>query len=75
VTAAPTQLSATWSVARESERAVAMAYLGVGAVLVYLVLFDQGQASDIVLGPLFGQHNVLHELFHDGRHLANAPCH
>ena len=59
----------------DAERALAVAYLSIGVVLVYLVLFDQGSVSDVVLGPLLGHHNVLHELFHDGRHLANAPCH
>jgi len=59
----------------DAERALAFAYLSIGVVLVYLVLFDQGSVSDVVLGPLLGHHNVLHELFHDGRHLANAPCH
>jgi hypothetical protein len=75
VTSTLAQLPLTRVVARRSDRVVALAYLAVGGFLIYLVLFDQGQVSDIVLGPLFGQHNLLHELFHDGRHLANAPCH
>lgn len=60
---------------RWGERLTAAAYFGFGTCLLYLVLFDQGQVSNVVLGSLLGHQNVLHEFFHDGRHLANAPCH
>jgi hypothetical protein len=61
--------------ARWGQGLTAAAYAGFGTFVLYLVLFDQGQVSDVVLGSLFGHQNVLHEFFHDGRHLANAPCH
>jgi|RhiMetdeSRZDD1v2_1073273.scaffolds.fasta_scaffold06850_5 hypothetical protein len=48
-----------------------MAMLAVAAGLVWLVAFDNGQASAMV------DHtgNFLHEFFHDSRHLSGAPCH
>lgn len=63
------------AVAGRSDQLAVAFYLAIGVLLLYLVLFDQGQVSDAVVGPLLGQHNLLHEFFHDGRHLANAPCH
>jgi hypothetical protein len=60
---------------RWGEGLTAAVYFGFGAFLLYLVLFDQGQVADVVLGSVLGHQNVLHEFFHDGRHLANAPCH
>jgi hypothetical protein len=38
---------------------------------LWLVAFDNGQASAMV--DTTG--TALHELFHDGRHLMGAPCH
>jgi Probable cobalt transporter subunit (CbtB) len=70
--AAPTLPSSS---VRWGEGLTAAVYLGFGTFLLYLVLFDQGQVSDVVLGSVLGHQNVLHEFFHDGRHLANAPCH
>ena len=29
----------------------------------------------LLLGSNAVQHNLLHEFFHDGRHLGNVPCH
>jgi len=57
------------------ERITAGVYLLTGALVVYLVMFDQGQAFELLLGSNVLQHNLLHELFHDGRHLGNVPCH
>jgi hypothetical protein len=57
------------------ERVTAAAYLAVGALVLYLAMFDQGQVLELLLGSNIAQHNVLHELFHDGRHLNNVPCH
>ena len=75
-------LAAAWrpspvqrGIVRWAEGLTAAAYFGFGTFLLYLVLFDQGQVSDVVLGSVLGHQNVLHEFFHDGRHLANAPCH
>jgi putative cobalt transporter subunit CbtB len=36
-------------------------------LVLWLVVFDQGQVSRAG--------NLLHELMHDGRHLFGAPCH
>jgi hypothetical protein len=47
----------------------------IGATLLYLVLFDQGAVLTVVFGVTTGRGNLLHEFFHDGRHLWNAPCH
>jgi putative cobalt transporter subunit CbtB len=38
---------------------------------LWLVAFDNGQAS----AALDSTGTALHELFHDGRHLLGAPCH
>jgi hypothetical protein len=57
------------------ERVTAACYLALGALVVYLVMFDQGQALELLLASNLAQSNALHELFHDGRHLGNVPCH
>lgn len=36
---------------------------------VYFIGVDEGMIS------MFGKGTVLHELFHDGRHLLGFPCH
>jgi Probable cobalt transporter subunit (CbtB) len=63
------------AVAGIDERLTATAYLLVGALVIYLVMFDQGQLLTLLLGSNAVQHNLLHEFFHDGRHLGNVPCH
>jgi hypothetical protein len=40
-------------------------------VVLWLVTFDNGQASAMVDST----GTALHELFHDARHLSGAPCH
>ncbi|HJU47452.1 MAG TPA: CbtB-domain containing protein [Gaiellaceae bacterium] len=57
------------------ERITATLYMAVGALVVYLVMFDQGQVIALLLGSNIVQHNLLHEFFHDGRHLGSVPCH
>jgi hypothetical protein len=61
--------------ARASDRLLGSLFCLTGALLVYLVLFDQGAAISVLLGATAGRENLLHEFFHDGRHLWNAPCH
>ncbi len=56
------------------ERLTAVLFLAAGAVLVYLVLFSEGRPLEALLAAA-SQQNYLHELFHDGRHFANVPCH
>ena len=49
----------------------AWAVLALAASLVWLITFENGQLLD-----LLGQSRTLmHELFHDGRHLLGVPCH
>jgi len=47
------------------------ALLALTATVVWLVAFDNGQAS----AALDHTGTFLHEFFHDGRHLSGAPCH
>ena len=63
------------AVSGASGRLVATGFLAVGALIVYLVLLDQGAAAAVLFGSTAGNENVLHEHFHDGRHLLGAPCH
>ena len=48
-----------------------LATLALAATIIWLVGFDNGQAS----AALDSTGTALHELFHDGRHLLGAPCH
>ena len=57
------------------ERITATGYLALGLAIAYLVMFDQGQAQELLLGSNVLQHNLVHEFFHDGRHLGSVPCH
>ena len=63
------------AVSGASGRLIATGFLAVGALIVYLVLLDQGAAAAVLVGSTAGNENVLHEHFHDGRHLLGAPCH
>ncbi len=45
-----------------------------GMTLLFLLAFDQGQALGGMLGVSSGK-NLLHEFFHDGRHLFGFACH
>ena len=65
---------ASGTLARTSDRLLGSLYLVTGALLCYLVLFDQGAALSVFFSTA-GRENLLHEFFHDGRHLWNAPCH
>jgi hypothetical protein len=69
------RVPATSAVPRVSDQLVATTFLLTGAFLLYLVLFDQGAALALVVGPGSWRSNFLHEFFHDGRHLWNAACH
>lgn len=50
---------------------VLLALLAFAAGLVWLVGFDNGQMTS----ALDSTGTFFHEFFHDGRHLAGAPCH
>jgi len=53
------------------------AWVGIGllAMLLLAVGYEQGLLIQLVLGGAADSSNVLHELFHDGRHLLGFPCH
>ena len=57
------------------DRLLGVVFLAAGGLIVYLVLFDQGAAAAVLFGSTAGNENLLHEFFHDGRHLRGAPCH
>lgn len=59
--------------ARVGDRALALTYMLIGSVLVYLVMFDQGAAMSLFLSS--SSPNYIHELLHDSRHITAAPCH
>jgi Probable cobalt transporter subunit (CbtB) len=44
-------------------------------LLVALVAFDQGALAGLATDALSGSGGVLHEFFHDARHLLGVPCH
>ncbi|MBM3677457.1 MAG: CbtB-domain containing protein [Actinobacteria bacterium] len=60
--------------ARVADQVLAAGFMVAGAAILYLVLFDQGTAAALISTSAAHQ-NLFHELFHDGRHLASAPCH
>lgn len=46
------------------------------AVFAYLVVaFDQGAIGALLTERLADSGGVLHEFFHDARHLLGVPCH
>jgi hypothetical protein len=75
VSAVSLRVATSGALARVSDRVLAGLFILTGAVLLYLVLFDQGAALAVIVGVTSGRENLLHEFFHDGRHLWNAPCH
>jgi hypothetical protein len=75
MSAASLRIATSQTLARAPDRLLGAFFCLTGATLLYLVLFDQGAALTIVLGATTGRGNLLHEFFHDGRHLWNAPCH
>jgi hypothetical protein len=49
--------------------------VGLLALLLIGVGYEQGLLVQLVLGGAGDTGNLLHELFHDGRHLLGFPCH
>jgi len=45
------------------------------AAVLYLVAFDQGSVASLITTRLMESGGVLHEFFHDARHLLGVPCH
>jgi hypothetical protein len=63
-----------WTVARADDRLVGLMLIGIGAFLLFLVLFADGALIAVALG-IGSEPGPLPELLHDGRHLRGAPCH
>ena len=53
----------------------ALASLLLVAGVLYVVAFDQGTLASLVTTRLLESGGVLHEFFHDARHLLGVPCH
>jgi hypothetical protein len=68
-------LTASLRVARVDDRVLGAFFMMTGAFLVYLVMFSQSDLLAALVGAGAAHQNYLHEFFHDGRHLFNAPCH
>jgi hypothetical protein len=49
--------------------------VGLLALMLVAVGYEQGVLVQLVLGGAADTSNLLHELFHDGRHLLGFPCH
>ena len=43
--------------------------------LSYLVAFDQGAIASLITDRMLASGGILHEFFHDARHLLGVPCH
>lgn len=56
------------------ERVLPAVMILAGMTLLFLLAFDQGQVLGGLLGVSSGK-NLLHEFFHDGRHLFGFACH
>jgi hypothetical protein len=44
-------------------------------MLFFTLLLDQGQTLSLIQGQIAYQQQLIHELVHDARHTAAAPCH
>lgn len=53
----------------------AVAALALALLMLYLVAFDQGAVGLRLTGAMAEDGGVLHEFFHDARHLLGVPCH
>ena len=57
------------------ERTLPSLMIVTGMALLFLLAFDQGQVFSAVLGETAYEKNLIHEFFHDGRHLFGFACH
>ena len=55
--------------------AAALGSAAIVAALIYAVAFDQGILGSLITEQMLESGGVLHELFHDARHLLGVPCH
>ena len=51
------------------------AILGFALIGLFLIGLDQGQTLSTIMGQAAYEQNLLHELFHDVRHVAGFICH
>lgn len=59
-----------------SPRALLPAAVALTALLaLYAALFDQGLLASSLSDAAASSGGVLHEVFHDARHLLGVPCH
>lgn len=63
------------ALSRTRARVAPVLMIVAGALLLFMLAFDQGQLFSGVLGDAAYQKNYLHEFFHDGRHLFAFACH
>jgi hypothetical protein len=56
-------------------RAPAIGALLLLVAVLYIVAFDQGWLASLATGRPLESGGVLHEFFHDARHLVGVPCH
>ena len=55
---------------------VGLGFMAAGALLaLFAVGYDQGLLTSPVLGGLSYQLNLVHETFHDARHIMGLACH
>lgn len=59
----------------ESERWVLSGMILLGLFGLYVVGLDQGFLLSLIQGARAFDMNLLHEFFHDARHVASFPCH
>lgn len=45
------------------------------ALVLSVVAFDQGAIGTLITDDMASSGGVLHEFFHDARHLLGVPCH
>ena len=53
----------------------ALGALLLAMLVLYAIWFDQGALASPVTHALSEKGGVLHEFFHDARHLLGVPCH
>lgn len=53
----------------------ALGALLLAMLVLYAIWFDQGALASLATHALSDKGGVLHEFFHDARHLLGVPCH
>jgi len=58
-----------------ANRGVLVGAVALGVFALYLLALDQGFFLSLFQGDIAFDMNLLHELVHDVRHVAEFPCH